>query len=230
MNIWRSAVFMLLLVGWAFSVAAAGADDKKMLRAQQDQIQKLQQAKQSLEKDNAQSLADRKNIERQLRNVKADLLKARGQGHLLEAMQSELQVVNTEKLALLRRLEHVQKELSEVKVAAQEEAKRWVAEQLVWRNEAQSALQTAARIKDSLTKADGELAAGRTALQQCENQNAGLYKLNTDLLARYEAAISRRGPLTMDVFTQINRVQQENDITDYQDRLMDLKVPTTKKP
>ena len=67
-------------------------------------------------------------------------------------------------------------------------------------------------------------------MQQCENQNAGLYKLNTDLLARYEAAISRRGPLTMDVFTQINRVQQENDITDYQDRLMDLKVPTTKKP
>lgn len=230
MNIWRSATFMLLLVGWACSVAAAGADDKKMLRAQQDQIQKLQQAKQSLEKDNAQSLADRKDIERQLRNVKADLLKARSQGRQLEAMQSELQVFNTEKLALSKRLEDVQKELSEVKAAAQEESKRWVAEQLVWRNEAQSALQTAARNKDSLTKADGELAAGRTALQQCENQNAGLYKLNTDLLARYEAAISRRVPLTMDVFTQINRVQQENDITDYQDRLMDLKVPTPKKP
>jgi len=34
----------------------------------------------------------------------------------------------------------------------------------------------------------------------------------------------------MEVFTQINRVKQENDITDYQDRLTDLKAPMPKKP
>ena len=230
MNHWRSATFFLLLVGWACLVAAAGADDKKMLRAQQDQIQKLQQAKQSLEKDNTQALADKQNLERQLRSVKAELLKARGQGRQVEAVQSELQVLTGEKLTLSKRLDDVLRELNDVRAAAQEDSRRWVAEQLVWRTEAQSAVQTAARNKDSLAKADGELAAGRTALQQCENQNAGLYKLNTELLARYETAISRRSPLTMESFTQINRVKQENDITEYQDRLIDLKVPSPKKP
>jgi predicted RNase H-like nuclease (RuvC/YqgF family) len=230
MNIWRSATFLLLLVGWACSVAAAGADDKKMLKAQQDQIQKLQQAKQSLEQANMQGSAVKQDLERQLRNVKAELVKARGQGSQVEAMQSELQVVNTDKLAMTKRLDDVLRELNDVKAAAREESKRWVAEQLVWRTEAQAALQAAAGNKDSLTKANAELSAGRTALQQCENQNAGLYKLNTDLLARYEKAISSRGPLTTDVFTQFNRVKQENDITEYQDRLIDLKILAPKKP
>ena len=53
-------------------MAASAADDKKMARAQQEQIQRLQQIKQTLEQDNARLTAVNLDQVKQLRGVRSN--------------------------------------------------------------------------------------------------------------------------------------------------------------
>lgn len=75
-----------------------------------------------------------------------------------------------------------------------------------------------------------ELKVRVTALSTCENTNAKLYKINTDLLAQYEKTATVRSLMGSGIFTQIERVKIENEVTTYQDQLGDLKLTPQPKP
>ena len=244
-------------------MAASGADDKKMARAQQEQIQRLQQAKQTLEQDNARLSAANLDQGKQLRGVRADLLKTRGQARQADALQTELLAINADKASLTKQLDESLAAFSALQKKAEADARQaaalltqtraeaeraaQAAEQAAAQTAAQTAAQVAfqaaqaaqaaqvaannaARDKEVLMAVQAELKVRVTALSTCENTNATLYKLNTDLLARYEKTATTRSLMGSGIFTQIERVNIENDVTTYRDQLDDLKLTPQPKP
>ena len=224
-------------------MAASGADDKKMARAQQEQIQRLQQAKQTLEQDNARLSAANLDQGKQLRGVRADLLKTRGQARQADALQTELLAINADKASLTKQLDESLAAFSALQKKAEADARQAAALLTQTRAEAERAAQTAAqaaaqaadqtaaqiafqaaqaaqaaqvaaqvaannaaRDKEVLMAVQAELKVRVTALSTCENTNATLYKLNTDLLARYEKTATTRSLMGSGIFTQIERV------------------------
>jgi len=250
------AVGLVLALMAGSVMAASGADEKKMARAQQEQIQRLQLAKQTLEQDNARLSAANLDQGKQLRSVRADLLKTRGQARQADALQTELLAINADKASLTKQLEESLMAFGALQKKAEADARQAVALLTQTRAEAERAAQAAAqaaeqaaaqaasqaaqaaqvasnnaaRDKEVLMAVRAELNARVTALSTCENNNATLYKLNTDLLARYEKTATMRSLMGSGVFTQIERVNIENDVTTYRDQLGDLKLTPQPKP
>lgn len=249
-------VWLVLALMAGSVMAASAADEKKMARAQQEQIQRLQQAKQTLEQDNARLTAANLDQGKQLRGVRADLLKTRTQARQADALQTELSAINAEKASLTTQLEDslaafgaLQKKSEAdarqaLALLAQTRAEAEKAAQTVAQAAAQTAAQTAsqaaqaaqaaarnaARDKEVLMAVQAELKVRVVALSTCENTNAAMYKLNTDLLARYEKTATTRSLVGSGIFTQIERVKIENEVTTYQDQLGDLKLTPQPKP
>jgi hypothetical protein len=75
-----------------------------------------------------------------------------------------------------------------------------------------------------LQASQDNLLAKSKHLVQCENNNAGLYQINTDLLSRYEQAYKSAYLLKGGVFTQLGIVKLENDNAQERDKLQSLRV------
>ena len=245
-------VWLVLALMAGSVMAASAADEKKMARAQQEQIQRLQQAKQTLEQDNARLTAANLDQGKQLRGVRADLLKTRTQARQTDALQTELSAINAEKASLTTQLEDslaafgaLQKKSeadarqalallaqtrAEAEKAAQAAAQTAAQTASQAAQAAQAAARNAARDKEILMAVQAELKVRVVALSTCENTNAAMYKLNTDLLARYEKTATTRSLVGSGIFTQIERVKIENEVTTYQDQLGDLKLTPQPKP
>ena len=245
-------VWLVLALMAGSVMAASAADEKKMARAQQEKIQRLQQAKQTLEQDNARLTAANLDQGKQLRGVRADLLKTRTQARQTDALQTELSAINAEKASLTTQLEDslaafgaLQKKSeadarqalallaqtrAEAEKAAQAAAQTAAQTASQAAQAAQAAARNAARDKEILMAVQAELKVRVVALSTCENTNAAMYKLNTDLLARYEKTATTRSLVGSGIFTQIERVKIENEVTTYQDQLGDLKLTPQPKP
>jgi hypothetical protein len=244
----RKAVWLVLALMAGSVMAASAADDKKMARAQQEQIQRLQQAKQTLEQDNARLTAASLDQGKQLRGVRADLLKTRSQARQADALQTELSGINADKAALIKQLEEslvafgvLQKKaeadarqalalLTQTRAEAEQAAQAAAQAATQAAQAAQTAARNAARDKEVLTAVRAELNLRVASLSTCENTNAAMYRLNTDLLARYEKTATARSLAGGGIFTQIERVKIENEVTTYQDQLGDLKLTPQPKP
>lgn len=235
-----SGVLVWMIAAWTAGnvMAAPGADDKKMVRAQQDQIQRLQQAKQTLEQDNSRLTAANLDQGKQLRAVRAELLKIRVQVRESVAAQSELTAMSAEKALLTKRLEEsllafdaLQKKAdSDARQASALLAQTRAAAVAAAQKTEQAAARQAASDRELLTKVQADLNARVASLSSCENSNAKLYKLNTDLLAMYEKTATARSLTSGGIFTQIERVKIENEVTTYQDQLGELKITPQSKP
>ena len=244
----RKAVWLVLALMAGSVMAASAADDKKMARAQQEQIQRLQQAKQTLEQDNARLTAASLDQGKQLRGGRADLLKTRSQARQADALQTELSGINADKAALIKQLEEslvafgaLQKKaeadarqaltlLTQTRAEAEQAAQAAAQAATQAAQAAQTAARNAARDKEVLTAVRAELNLRVASLSTCENTNAAMYRLNTDLLARYEKTATARSLAGGGIFTQIERVKIENEVTTYQDQLGDLKLTPQPKP
>jgi uncharacterized coiled-coil DUF342 family protein len=92
--------------------------------------------------------------------------------------------------------------------------------------QSQSTAQQLAQEKSQLAQTQGNLQQSQTqarqlttSLDQCRTDNAQLYQLGTDLLARYENKGWREVMGTKESFFQYARVQLENTKALYQDKL-----------
>jgi phage-related tail protein len=121
-------------------------------------------------------------------------------------------------------LESVQKDL-----AALQEDKQRLSDELAKLKaqavEQQQAAAGQARLQQSnLQVSQDNLLAKSKQLVQCENNNAGMYQINTDLLARYEQAYKSAYLLKGGLFTQLGIVKLENDNAQEREKLQSLRV------
>ena len=217
MTAFQTAFVARLLLGGvllaAFASGAFAADDnKKVVKSLQDRIQRMQQAQQGVEQEKAQLLTEKTDLERQLKQARADADRAKAQGKRDAAELKDMETLKAEKEGLIGRLAEMEKQLAEQKqnLAAVSELS----------TRRQAMLQTAQQEMEQRNK----------SLASCETQNAGLYKLNTDLLERYARAASPGSWRSGGVFTQLDKVRVENEAAACQDKLDDLKLNPANKP
>jgi chromosome segregation ATPase len=187
----------------------AAPDDKKIARAQQERIQRMQQAQQALEQEKAQLSAEKADMELKLRSAKLDLDRARAQERKDLARQLELDAQ--------------QKEKEKAKEALTSQLAALNADLSATRQQLQLAQQSVAQLKLSALESQKNLDSQKAALQTCDKQNLGLYQLNTDLLARYERAATQGKGLVGNLLDPFAQVRLENDGTAYRDQLDALK-------
>jgi chromosome segregation ATPase len=199
-------------IGIVSGALAASPDDKKVAKATQERIQRLQQAQQSLEQEKGQLSAEKAGVERQLSTTKSELNRARAAARREAVALSELATIRLEKEALDKRLVELDTKLLDSS------------------QKLQAAAEADARARKVLLVTQRELEVSKKSLTSCESQNQGLYKLNIDLLGRYEKASGSGGLLSGGPLTQFGRVRMENESVSYQDRIDDLKVASPAKP
>lgn len=201
-------LFTALATCLALSVAgtAFAVDDKKAAKAQQERIQRMQQAQQVLVQEKSQLNAEKSDMELQLGTVKTELEKARSSARREAVELRELKKDRAEKDALVGRLAEIQRELIESRQKLQDSAVAGVLDR--------KATLAAQREADQSSK----------NLISCEAQNQGLYKLNTNLLLQYERAFNYGGFLGSGFLTQLEGVRFENEVAGYRDQLDELKL------
>jgi septal ring factor EnvC (AmiA/AmiB activator) len=211
-------VMGFVLWGLASPPALADKDDKKAAHAQMERISRLQQAQQALESEKGQIQAEKFALEGQLKSAQVDLDKAKGAGSAAQRRESGLR----------RELEAARAEiqqLSDKLAQAQADRDQQVAALTARLQEAQDEAQ---RTQRRLASTEASLGDRSKALGTCAANNQGLYKLNSDLLARYEKRSCGGDWLVGGPFTQLGRVQVENDRDSTQDKLDSLHVTETK--
>jgi len=205
-TIWQLRPVLALCLALSFAASVSAADDKKIAKAQQERIQRMQQAQQALEQEKSQLSAEKSDIERQLGTAKTELERARSTTRREAAELKELKTVRADKDVLTSRLAELERQLAEFRQKLQASADADVLE------------------RKTLLATQRELDKRSKTLVSCEIQNHGLYKLNTDLLFRYEKAVNSGSFLHSGFFTQLERVQLENEGTSYRDQLDELQV------
>jgi len=143
---------------------AHAADDKKS-KAQQDRITKLQQIQQALQLEKDQLLEEKADAEKQVKGARGELervrLQARKDAAQVAALQSELAAL-TNKLSVAEQ------------ALAKERDKLQALQTSFNQNQEQA--------RSSARNMELQLAERNALLKTCEVNNAGLYKLNTELL------------------------------------------------
>lgn len=210
-SIWalRGAVYGLVALAAA---SASAGDDKKIARAQMERMARMQQAQQALEAEKGQITAEKAEVEGQLKATKAELEKAKAGGRREAVLRKEVDSVQAEKAALSTKLADTEKALQDT------------------RDKLQAALDASAQEHRKLVSTQGTLDQRGQALSRCEGNNLSLYKLNTELLERYEKKSCTSALWSGGALTQLDRVKVENDGSAYRDKLDDLKVQKSPSP
>ena len=197
----------------------AATDDKKIARAQQERIQRMQQEQQALEQEKTQLSTEKEETERKLQAAKSDLERARALVRKESAKQLELDAAQKEKDA------------AAAQMAAQLNAQLATlnADLAAARQQLQSTQQAVVQLKQSQATSQREMELQKTALQSCEKQNLGLYQLNTDLLTRYESAATKQSKgLLGGLLNPFGQVRLENEGSTVRDQLDALRVDATR--
>lgn len=197
-----------LLVGAA---TLSHADEDKKSKAQSQRLYRLQQQAQALESQKGALTAEKAQLEGELKSSREALDRARGQARKEAGARRELDALRLEHEALRAQLDTTRAEL-------QEQQQRL-----------QTSLRSGADVQRQAVGLQQGLELKQRDLAACEQKNTALYRLNSDLVARLEKAGSTSiwsgGP-----FTQISRVQRENDAAALTDRLDAQRVQGGAKP
>ncbi len=212
---WRNGrqvgIAALMVLVMAVQLGTAHAADDKKSKAQQDRIIKLQQAQQALEQEKSQLRDEKADAEKAVRSARGELERLRSQARkdaaLVPALQSEVTAL-TGKLTLAEQ-------------ALAKEREKLQTLQLAYG-------QSQDQGRTSLRNTELQLAERSASLNTCEANNAGLYKLNTELLGMYEKAAATSGILGLGSLTQLRRVKLENEVAACADKLDDLRVTPAK--
>ena len=208
-TIWRLHPALAVSLVLSIAGSALAADDKKAVRAQQERIQRMQQAQQALEQEKNQLSVEKTEMEQRLGAVKMELERAHSSNARREnADLNTLKTTRADKDVLTGRVAELERQLADS------------------RQKLQASIDADVLGRKTLLATQGELNQRSKNLTTCETQNQGLYKLNTDLLLRYEKAANSGGGF----FTQIERVRLENEGTGYRDQLDELQVKASAKP
>jgi len=197
-----TAMLTAALLLAATSVAAAdGKGDRE-----REQLKRLQQSQRKLEQEKSQLARDKSAVDSQLKEAQDKLdeagRKAQGAAGRAAVLDKELKAARAEKESLAGKLAEAEKKLAET-------------------GEALRKAEAAGRQLDAGLKQTSQ------SLAACEARNEKLHGYGTELLEKYEKKGCGEAMLQTEPFTQLKRVEIENFVEDYRDKLDDQKPDRT---
>lgn len=189
----------LALLGLAGVTHAA--DEKKALRVLQDKVQRLQQQAQAAEQDRSRLETEKSETQAQLQKAQAESAQLRGAVQKAAALQKQLDTLNATQDGLTRRLAESEEKFKELQGRHEQE------------------LAKGRQLQAELKERQENLAQRLTALQTCEDKNQALFRLNTDLLGRYEQSYKAASLLRGGLLARLDQVCLENQVAATRDQL-----------
>jgi chromosome segregation ATPase len=208
--------FSLLLAMMALATspswAANDSREKQMLRRMQQQVLQIEQARAQAEQEKAAALADKETAERELEKFGATKRQLAGERAARRRVEAELEAVQTENDALKTRLADTEKQLAD-SVALQ-----------------RSTAQTLAQTESAKKQTEGELSGKVRDLQSCQTHNGSLYTLGREMMRKYRDKSCQDALAQAEPFTGLKKVEVENLLEIWRDRLDREKLGASGKP
>lgn len=207
-------VICLLLAGVEVSSAneRTASREREMLRRMQQQVQQTEQARAQAEQEKAAALADKDTAERELEKFGATKRQLAGERAARSRMEAELKARQTENDALKARLAETEKQLAD-SVALQ-----------------QSTAQTLAQTEATKKQTEGVLSGTVRDLQSCQTHNGSLYTLGREMMQKYRDKSCQDALAQAEPFTGLKKVEVENLLETWRDRLDREKLSASGKP
>lgn len=192
--------------------AANESREKQMLRRLQQQAQQLEQARAQAEQDKAVALADKDAAERELEKFDATKRQLAGARAARSRMEARLKAVQTDKDALAARLADIEKQLADSMALQQATAHRL------------------AQTESARKQTEGELSGTVRDLQSCRTHNDSLYTLGREMMQKYRDKSCKDALAQAEPFTGLKKVEVENLLETWRDRLDREKLSASGKP
>jgi len=200
-------VLSLLLVTMTGAPAWAANEsrEKQMLRRMQQQVQQIDQARAQAVQEKAVALADKDTTERQLEKIRSGEATSKRQLASERAARSraeaDLKALRAESDALKARLAATEKQLAD-SVALQG-----------------ATAQTLAQVESAKKQTEGHLAAKAHDLQVCQTHNGQLYAIGREMMQKYRDKSCQEALAQAEPFTGLKKVEVENLLETWRDRL-----------
>jgi chromosome segregation ATPase len=207
-----SLLLVMMALATSPSWAANDSREKQMLRRMQQQVLQIEQARAQAEQEKAAALADKETAERELEKFGATKRQLAGERAARRRMEAELEAVQTENDALKTRLADTEKQLAD-SVALQ-----------------RSTAQTLAQTESAKKQTEGELSGKVRDLQSCQTHNGSLYTLGREMMQKYRDKSCQDALAQAEPFTGLKKVEVENLLEIWRDRLDREKLGANGKP
>lgn len=214
----KRLILVLLLAATAAAPvwAASESREKQMLRRMQRQVQQLDQARAQAEQEKAAALADKDAAERELEKFRSATASAKrqlaGERAACSRLERERQALRTEVETLKARLADTEKQLAD-SVALQ-----------------RATAQSLAQVESAKKQTEGELSGTVHDLQACQAHNGRLYAIGREMMRKYRDKSCRDALAQAEPFTGLKKVEVENLLETWRDRLDREKLGTGGKP
>ena len=212
-------MLMLCTLGMA-GHASAAADDKKDRDAQR----KLRLMMQSMEQEKAVLASEKNSLSGQveslnkqvsdLKNSSASVSRKKD-AHAV-ALENELLVVKESNLSLSSKLQTTQSSLDELTAKYQTSLQSL-----------QASVEQGDEYKMKLQESVSNVSRQSQLIEMCEKKNMALYDLNVEILDRYRNKGVWSALLQAEPFTQIKKVEINNILQEYKEKLDDQKMENT---
>jgi predicted nucleic acid-binding Zn-ribbon protein len=213
----RSLGLVLLIVYLAIVLPASAQQDREReaLRRAQQMVSRLQQ-------DNAGLQREKAELEQKLAAAEAELKKSQGQAGQLRRSTKALATAEKDKADLEGKLAQIETRLKDTEQSCREQ----VAGLRKELQDTQAALETVRRDgEQTAARLSSDLAAQTSRAEGCEDKNAKLYGVTTDLIDRYK---ENRGAwerfLLSEPFTQLKAVEVENLLEEMRERAAEQRI------
>lgn len=196
--------------------AASESREKQMLRRMQQQVQQIDQARAQSEQEKAAALADKDTAERELEKVRLGESTSKrqlaGERAARSRAEADLKALQAESDALKARLADTEKQLAD-SVALQ-----------------RVTAQTLAQAESAKKQTEGQLAGKAHDLQACQTQNGQLYAIGREMMQKYRDKSCQDALAQAEPFTGLKKVDVENLLETWRDRLDREKLGAAGQP
>jgi chromosome segregation ATPase len=205
-------IFVVSALAAAPAWAASDSREKQLLRRMQQQVQQVDRARAQAEQEKATALADKENAERELEKLRLSNRQLAGERAARRRLERERQAVQVEMETLKTKLADTEKQLAD-SVALQ-----------------RATAQTLAQTESARKRTEGELKGTSQALQVCQAHNGKLYGMGREMMQKYRDKSCQDALAQAEPFTGLKKVEVENLLERWRDRLDREKLGTSGEP
>ncbi len=208
-------MLMLCTLGMTGNASAA-ADDKKERDAQRKlrlMMQNMTQEKAALESEKNSLSEQVKSLNKQITDLKnSSASVSRKKDARVGEVEKELLAVKEENLSLASKLQAAQSSLEDLAVKSRESLQGL-------QKDLQTSVDQGDACKSQLQESASNVSRQSQLIEMCEKKNMVLYELNVEILDRYKKKGAWDALLQAEPFTQIRKVEIENIIQEYKEKL-----------
>src|SRR5262249_40655120 len=213
------AMALAVLSAWGAAMDAAAADksdrEREAMRRMQAALKKVEQEKATLAQEKAALEQDKAKAETQAKSL----------GDKVGGLQASVARAKKAEDELNRKLETQSKDKAGL-AASLEATRRQLDSETKAREQTQDTLRSR---EQELERVRADLEQGVQRAAVCEEKNVKLYGVGMEVLSRYDSKGCWDAVLQAEPFTQLKRVEMENLVEDYRDKLDAQRVAPEKK-